>query len=210
MSGDGAGRNKENEMKQFKAILWTAAAICAAAGAAWAGDWHRVGDFSTSREAQEIGANYQNVRRVEIQCLEGNPIVQTVWVRNGGQKQEVRVAHAFTKGEKYTIELGGRDITGFRISTGNKGLFRIHVLTDGHRREEPRHDYRDDRDNRYDRRDRDDWYDRRDRDDRYDRRDRRDRDDWYDRYDRDDRRGPPPPPRSRDDRDDRGGWFPWW
>lgn len=201
MSGDGAGTNKENDMKQLKAILWTAAAVCAAAGAAWAGDWHRVGDFSPSREAQEIGANYQNVRRVEIQCLDGNPIVQTVWVRNGGQKQEFRVAHAFTKGEKYTIELGGRDITGFRISTGNQGRFRIHVLTDGHRREEPRRDYRDDR------RDRDDWYDRRD---------RRDRDDWYDRRDRydrdyrDDRRGPPPPPRGRDDRDNRGGWFPWW
>lgn len=168
-------------MKQLKTILWTAAAICAAAGAAWAGDWHRVGDFSTSRDAQEIGANYQNVRRVEIQCLDGNPVVQTVWVRNGGQKQEFRVAHGFTKGEKYTIELGGRDISGFRISTANQGRFRIHVLTDGNRRDDGWGGGRDDRRDRYD-----------------------------DRYDRDDRRGPPPWDR-RDDRDDRrgGGWWPW-
>jgi len=187
-------KHKENEMKRIKTILWTAAAICAAAGAAWAGDWHRVGDFSTSRDAQEIGANYQNVRRVEIQCLDGNPVVQTVWVRNGGQKQEFRVAHGFTKGEKYTIELGGRDISGFRISTANQGRFRIHVLTDGHRKDDGWGGGRDDR------------YDRRDRyDDRYDRRDRYD-----DRYDRDDRRGPPPPPRDRDDRGGWGSWFRGW
>ena len=173
-------------MKRIKTILLATAAICTAAGAAWAGDWHRVGDFSTSRDAQEIGANYQNVRRVEIQCLDGNPVVQTVWVRNGGQKQEFRVAHGFTKGEKYTIELGGRDITGFRISTANQGRFRIHVLTDGHRKD-------------------DGWGGGR-RDDRYDNR--------YDRYDRyDDRRGPPPPPprdRKRDDRGGWGNWFPGW
>lgn len=182
-------------MKQLKAILWTAAAICAAAGAAWAGDWHRVGDFSTSRDAQEIGANYQNVRRVEIQCLDGNPVVQTVWVRNGGQKQEFRVAHGFTKGEKYTIELGGRDISGFRISTANQGRFRIHVLTDGHRKDDGWG-----RDGGYDRRG---GYD-----DRHDR--RGGYDDWYDRDRRDDRRGPPPPPRNRDDRGGWGGWFPGW
>lgn len=168
-------------MKQLKTILWTAAAICAAAGAAWAGDWHRVGDFTPSREAKEIGANYQNVRRVEIQCLDGNPIVQTMWVRNGGQKEEHRVAHGFTKGEKYTIELGGRDITGFRVSDGGNGRYRIHVLTDGHRRD-------------------DSWG----RDGGYDRRDRYD-----DRYDRGDRRGPPPP-RDRDERGGWGGWFPGW
>ena len=173
-----------------KIKLWTLslAAFAAAAAVASAGDWHRVGDFSTGGGAKEMSANYQNVRTVQIQCLDGGVNIQTLWVRNGGQKQEIRVAHSFTKGEKYNIELGGRDITGFRVSDSGNGRYRVHVLTDGH--QGPRHD-----DYREPPRRHDDW-------------DRR-RDDWYDRdYDRDYDRRPPPPPR-RDDRDRRSSWWPW-
>lgn len=187
-------------MNKFK--LWTLslAAFAAAAAAASAGDWHRVGDYTTGGGAKEMSANYQNVRTVQIQCLDGGVNIQTLWVRNGGQKQEIRIARSFTKGEKYNIDLGGRDITGFRVSDSGNGRYRVHVLTDGH--QAPRHDDRD----RYREPRRDDRYDR-DRD-YYRDRDRYNRD--YDRYDRDYDRRPPPPPR-RDDRDrdrDRGSW--WW
>ena len=129
-------------MKSSKIAIIALVSLAIGAVSAFAGDWHRCGDYRTGGGAKEISANYQNVRTVQIQCIEGGVNIQTLWVRNGGQKREIRVAHAFRKGEKMNFDLGGQDITGFRISDSGDGVYRIHVLTDGHRRDD-RHDDRD-------------------------------------------------------------------
>lgn len=172
---------------------WTIgfAALALTAAGAFAGDWHRCGQYSTGGGAKEVPANYQNVRTVQLHCLEGGVNIQTLWVRNGGQKEEHRVARSLQRGEKYNIELGGRDTTGFRISDSGNGRYEVLILTDGHRKDD-RHHHHGDR--------HDDWYDRYDRrhDDRY----------YDDRYydDRYDRRPPPPP---RRERNDAPSWWPW-
>ena len=174
-------------MKTLKNWTIGFAALALTAAGAFAGDWHRCGDYTTGGGAKEVSANFQNVRRVQIQCLDGGVNIQTVWVRNGGQKKENRVARSLGKGDKYEIELGGQDITGFRISDSGNGRYRVHVLVDGKRHEDRHHDRHDDRD-----------YWRHD-DDRYDH-------DW-DRYDRDYDRRPPPP--LRRERDSAPSWWPW-
>ena len=187
-------------MKTLKYLTIGLAALALTAAGALAGDWHRCGDYRTGGGAKEVSANFRHARTVQIQCLDGGVNIQTLWVRNGGQKREVRVAHAFRKGEKMDIDLGGQDVTGFRISDSGNGTYRIHVYADDDR------DY--DRHGRHDRHD--DRYD-----DRYDRRDYRDRRDHWDRrdydYDDDWDRRPPPPPRRRDDdyRDRPPSWWPW-
>lgn len=174
-------------MKTLKNWTIGLAAFALAAGGALAGDWHRAAELSTGGGAKEVGANYQNVRRVQIQCVDGGVNIQTLWVRNGGQKQEHRVSRSLGRGQTYEIELGGQDVTGFRISDSGNGRYRVNVLTDG-----KRHDDHHGHHGHHDRWD--DWDDR----------DYRGRD-YYDRYDRDyDRR--PPPPRERDSAP---SWWPW-
>ena len=172
-------------MKQLKNWTIGFAALALTAAGAIAGDWHRAAELSTGGGAKEVSANYQNVRTVQIQCVEGGVNIQTLWVRNGGQKEEHRVARSLQRGEKYNIELGGRDTTGFRISDSGNGRYRVNVLTDGHRHDDHHHHgHHDDHYDRYDRDYGDRYYD-----DRYDRR-------------------PPPPPR-REREDDSAWWWPW-
>lgn len=183
-------------MKQLKNWTMGLAVFAMTAAAAMAGDWHRCGDYRTGGGAKEVSANFQNARAVQIECIEGGVNIQTLWVRNGGQKKEHRVARSFGRGDRFEIDLGGQDITGFRISDSGNGRYRINVLTEsrrddrhgGHHGHHGHHDH-----------------------DRWDDRDYRDRD-WHDRdyYDRDyDRRPPPPPPRDRRDRDDSPWWWPF-
>ena len=186
-------------MNKMKLAVVALAGALALTATSFAGDWHTVARLQTGGGAKEISAVYDNAETVQIECTDGQINVQTLWVRNGGQKREIRVARTLARGQKVEFPLNG-SITGFRISDSGNGSYKIHVKT-GHGSRG-----RDDRD-RYDRDRRDRWddrYDRRDRwddryDDRYDRRDRRDR--WDDRdY------PPPPPPREREHH----GWFDWF
>jgi hypothetical protein len=172
-------------MKQLKNWTIGLAAFALAAVGAYAGDWHRCGDYTTGGGAKEVPANYQNVRRVQIQCIDGGVNIQTLWVRNGGQKKEHRVARSLGRGQTYEIELGGQDTTGFRISDSGNGRYRVNVLTDPVRHDDHHghHGHHDD------------WDDR----------DYRGRD-YYRDYDRDYDRRPPPPPRHHDDTP---SWWPW-
>ena len=97
-------------MKQLKNWTIGFAALALTAAGAFAGDWHRAAELTTGGGAKEVSANYQNVRTVQLQCVEGGVNIQTLWVRNGGQKEEHRVARSLQRGEKYNIELGGRDV----------------------------------------------------------------------------------------------------
>lgn len=178
--------------------MWTMAVLAGAlalAGTAWAGgDWRTVAQLTTGGGAKEVSVSVESAEEVIIVCTEGQVNIQTLWVRNGGQKREIRVARTLAKGQDARFDLGGGSITGFRISDSGSGRYKIMVKY-GHARHDRDRDRDWDRGRDYDRgRDRD-WDDRHGRDYRHD----------Y--YDDRDRRGPPPP-RYRDE--DRGGWWSWF
>jgi hypothetical protein len=116
-------------MKQLKNWTIGLAAFAVAAGVAVADGWYRVGDVPAGG-AKEITANFQDVQAVRIQGLEGNVTVQTLWVRNGGQRDEFPVGRSLGKDEIHEIELGGRTITGFRVLDSGSGRYAIDVLAD--------------------------------------------------------------------------------
>lgn len=100
--------------------------LCATAGRA---DWGTVAEVTSGAksEAAELAVN-RTIRTVEIECTQGAVIVNTLWVREGAAKTEVRVARRFSAGEKQDIDLGSnRNVTGFRISHQGPGKFKIHA-----------------------------------------------------------------------------------
>lgn len=117
-------------MKQLKNWTIGLAAFAVAAGVLAADGWYRVGDVPVGG-AKEITANFQDVQAVRIRCLEGNVTIQTLWVRNVGQRDEFPVGRTLGKDEIHEIELGGRTITGFRVlDSGGSGRYAIDVLAD--------------------------------------------------------------------------------
>ena len=78
-------------------------------------------------EARELAVN-RTIRTVQIECTEGSVIVNTLWVREGGAKTEIRVARKFNKGDKQDFDLSyDRNVTGFRISDKGPGKYKVHA-----------------------------------------------------------------------------------
>ena len=99
------------------------------AGTATAGPkWKNLGDFTTGGGAKEIAVN-REVSEIAIDVKEGQVIINTLWVRAGAKKTEITVAKAMSKGDKtHFIKLDGRrNVTGFRVSDGAQGRYRISV-----------------------------------------------------------------------------------
>ena len=99
------------------------------AGPAVAGPkWKNLGDFTTGGGAKEIAVN-REISEIAIDVKEGQVIINTLWVREGAKKTEITVAKAMNKGdETHFIKLDGqRNVTGFRVSDGAKGRYRISV-----------------------------------------------------------------------------------
>ena len=99
------------------------------AASAMAADWHTVAEITASAktEASEIGVG-RDVREIQIECREGAVVINTLWVRGGGGKREIRVARLFNKGEKQQFDLGGsQTVASFRISNRGPGVFRVLV-----------------------------------------------------------------------------------
>ena len=109
---------------------WMAMAAVLALGATTAlADWHVVADVTATyqSEAREIAVN-RSIQKVRFECKSGSVIVMTMWVREGAQKTEVRVARQLAAGEKYDVELGQtRNATAFRISDKGPGRYKIGV-----------------------------------------------------------------------------------
>ena len=111
----------------MKKWLWMAVLAMAAAGA-WA-DWKTVAEVPVGAQAQatELAVN-RTIRTVQIECTDGAVLVNTLWIREGAAKTEIRVARRFNKGEKQDIDLGyDRTVTGFRISNQGPGKFKVHA-----------------------------------------------------------------------------------
>ena len=92
-------------------------------------DWKTVAEITATdkAEARELAVN-RTIRTVQIECTEGSVIVNTLWVREGGAKTEIRVARLFNKGDKQDFDLSyDRNVTGFRISDKGPGKYKVHA-----------------------------------------------------------------------------------
>jgi hypothetical protein len=99
------------------------------AGSAVAGPkWKNLGDFTTGGGAKEIAVN-REISEIAIDVKEGRVLINTLWVREGAKKTEITVAREMNKGDKtHFIKLDGkRNVTGFRVSDGAQGRYRISV-----------------------------------------------------------------------------------
>lgn len=113
----------------MKKWLAMAAVLVLGATTGWAGDWHLVTDVAATdkSEAREIAVN-RAIQKVRFECKSGSVIVMTMWVREGADKTEYRVARQLAAGEKYDVELGQtRNATAFRISDKGPGQYKIRV-----------------------------------------------------------------------------------
>lgn len=107
---------------------WLVAMAVAVLGAMTAqAEWNTVSEVTAGGDAKELAVN-RSIRTVEIECTEGTVIVNTLVVREGGAKTPITVARSFKAGDKQSLDLGSvRQVTGFRISDGGKGRYKVHV-----------------------------------------------------------------------------------
>ena len=116
-----------------KALSWmTGAAVMGLwlglAGLAEAkSDWHQVADLTAVGDAKEVAVNRQ-ASKVRIVVQQGEVIINTLVVREGAGKTPITVARKFALKETCDLDLGNRKmVTGFRISDGGGGRYRVYV-----------------------------------------------------------------------------------
>jgi hypothetical protein len=92
-------------------------------------DWQTVGEVPATDESASIElAVNRTVRTVQLECTQGAVLVNTVWIREGEAKTEIRVARRFNQGEKQDIDLGyDRAVTGLRISHQGAGKLKVNA-----------------------------------------------------------------------------------
>ena len=87
--------------------------------------WEALAELSPGKEAKEVAVN-RTIRAVQIECLEGSVIVNTLVVREGGAKEALTVGRRFNAGDRQDLDLGReRNVTGLRISDGGRGRYRV-------------------------------------------------------------------------------------
>ena len=117
-------------MKQLETFSIGLAAFALTAAGALA-DWYRAAELSANGGAKEVGAVFENVRAVRIQCLEGSVAIGTLRVRSGSEKEEYHVDRPLGEGETHDIALDGREVTGFHVIDRGTGRYCIDVRADG-------------------------------------------------------------------------------
>ncbi len=113
-------------MKKWMVML---ALMMLGAAPALAADWKSVAEVTADRQAAatELAVN-REIRTVRLKCTEGAVLVNTLWVREGGAKTEIRVARRFNAGDEQDIDLGyKRNVTGFRMSNQGPGKLKVLV-----------------------------------------------------------------------------------
>ena len=111
-------------MKQLKTFSIGLVAFALTAAGAIA-DWYRAAELSANGGAKEVGAVFENVRAVRIQCLEGSVAIGTLRVRSGSEKEEYHVDRSLGEGETHEIALDGREVTGFHVIDMGTGRYCI-------------------------------------------------------------------------------------
>ena len=116
-------------MEKTMKTCWLALVLTVLCATAAFAEWGTVAEVvaGSQAEATELAVN-RYIRTVEIECTSGSVLINTLWVREGAAKTEIRVARRFNAGEKQDIDLGtNRNVTGFRISNQGPGKFKVHA-----------------------------------------------------------------------------------
>ena len=96
------------------------------AGAAVAADYKQVASLTAGGKAKEVSVN-RSARQCLLRVDEGSVIINTIVVRQGGNKKSVTVARKFQKGKDQVIKFfdQAQPITGLRISDSGTGRYRL-------------------------------------------------------------------------------------
>ncbi|MBI3985409.1 MAG: hypothetical protein HY343_00685 [Lentisphaerae bacterium] len=91
------------------------------------GDWKTVGEFQAGGNAKE--ATFAGTASTcRIKCVEGTVSINTIVVRQGGDKTAVPVTAKLNAGEEREVALGqALSVTGFRISDDGRGRYQLSV-----------------------------------------------------------------------------------
>jgi len=111
-------------------ILGLLAAVVALAccGVAQAGDdWDRVASLTAGGDAKEVAIN-KGAKHILIKVKEGEVVINTVVVREGGNKTPYTVARKIAAGDHHIIDLPAKImVSGLRISDAGRGAYEVHV-----------------------------------------------------------------------------------
>jgi len=109
------------------AALGLACLSLPAAARADKADFERVAEFKAEGDAKEVSIE-RKCEDCMIRVMQGRVIISTLVVREGGKKTPIKVTAELKEGDKHVIPLGERrQITGFRISDGGGGTYRVYV-----------------------------------------------------------------------------------
>ena len=90
-------------------------------------DFDRMGEFTAVGEAKEVTID-RKCQDAMIRVMQGTVIVNTFVIREGAKTTPVKIMREMKAGDKHVIPLGERrHITGFRISDGGGGTYRVYV-----------------------------------------------------------------------------------
>jgi hypothetical protein len=114
-------------MKTWFAVACVAFAILGAGTSAEAKSrWHRVADLKAGGDAKEVSVD-RRCSSVLIRCTEGAVVINTIVVREGGNKTPVPVTTRINKGEDKIVEFGEKNVSGLRISDDGDGTYIVFV-----------------------------------------------------------------------------------
>lgn len=89
------------------------------------GRWQNVGELSAG-SAKEVSFGGSGYSECKIEVIEGSVSFNSVVIRRGGQKQQVKVVTRFNAGQSFSVPIDGA-ATGLRISESGRGRYRVLV-----------------------------------------------------------------------------------
>lgn len=85
--------------------------------------WHTAGEYAAGKDAKEVPINHQ-ISEVQIACIEGSVIINTIVVREGSKTTPIRVAARLNKGDTHVVRVGDKiNVSGLRISDDGRGRY---------------------------------------------------------------------------------------
>jgi hypothetical protein len=87
----------------------------------------KVAELTAGGDAKEVEVN-QQISKVLIKCTEGSVIINTVVVRDGGNKTPFTVGTRLNQGEEQQVTVGNNvNCSGLRISDDGRGKYVVRV-----------------------------------------------------------------------------------
>ena len=91
-------------------------------------NWHDLGEYNVDgKDAIEVQVNRPSVTLIRIVCTEGSVIINTLVVREGGNKTPHSMGKRIEKDGYEVLEIGETKATGFRISHDGRGRYKVQV-----------------------------------------------------------------------------------